>query len=172
MTKIIFISGNGGSTTKDNWFPSLKTELEPHPPEVIDAEFPDPILARKSFWIPYLIETLNVDDDTILVGYSSVAIAAVGAYYTDLGMESEKKSGYFDRPWDFDKIIQNQKWTIIFSSQDDPWIPIEQPRYIHKNLNCEYHEYKDQGHFGGDYFKSDFPELSAAILRKIKKLSI
>ncbi len=44
----------------------------------------------------------------------------------------------------------NQQWTVLFASQDDPWISIEEPRYIHKMLNCEYHEYKNEGHFGGD----------------------
>ena len=129
-----------------------------------------------------MIDELKADKDSILVGHSSGAIAAmrlaekhqilglvlVGAYHTDLGMEMERKSGYFNRPWEWDKMEKNQKWTIIFASQDDPWIPIEQPRHIHKQLNCEYHEFKDQGHFGGDYIKKTFPELNTAILRRLE----
>src|SRR5579871_2788263 len=101
MTKIVFVPGNGGSTTNDNWFPSLKSELEAHGLEVIAATFPDPDLARESYWLPFLHEVLKVDDQTVLVGHSSGAIAAmrfaekypllgsvlVGAYHTDLGME-------------------------------------------------------------------------------------
>ena len=40
--------------------------------------------------------------------------------------------------------------------------------YIHQHLNCEYHEYKNQGHFGGDYFKAEFPELTLSILNYLK----
>ena len=106
MVRIIFVPGNGGSTTQDNWFPSVKKDLEKEGFEVVAAEFPDPDLARESYWIPFLTDTLKVDKNTILVGHSSGAIASmrvaekhqilgsvlVGAYHTDLGMEAEKKS--------------------------------------------------------------------------------
>jgi len=91
----------------------------------------------------------------------------VGAYYTNLGMDKEIKSGYFDDEWQWKKIKRNQQWIIMFSSQDDPWIPIEEPRYIHRQLDCEYHEYNNEGHFGGDCNKNRFPELSQSILRRI-----
>lgn len=186
MTKVIFIPGNGGSTTHDNWFPSVKKSLEEHHLEAIAATFPDPILARESYWIPFLSNELKVDSNTILIGHSSGAIAAmrfaeqypilgsilVGAYHTDLNMESERLSGYFNRPWNWKKIISNQKWITIFASQDDPWIPIQEARELHNYLNCEYHEYTDQGHFGGDYLKLDFPELTLSILRHVKNIEL
>ncbi len=182
MIKVVFVPGNGGSTTSDNWFPSVKSELESEGLKVITAQFPDPVLARKSYWLPFLKNTLKVDENTILVGHSSGAIASmafaqeqpilgsvlVGVYHTDLGIEAEKQSGYFDGVWNWEKIKRNQKWTILFSSQDDPWIPIHQPRYIHQKLQCEYHEYKNQGHFGGDYHKETFPELSSAIICHVR----
>jgi len=112
MTKVIFIPGNGGGGPNDNWFPYLKEELEKEGVEVVAVQFPDSILARESYWIPFL-EKLNADHETILVGHSSGAIAAmryaenhtilgsvlVGTYYTDMGLEMEKKSEYFGRPW-------------------------------------------------------------------------
>ena len=72
----------------------------------------------------------------------------------------KKNSGYFDRAWEWENIRKNQKWISLFASDDDPWIPINEPQFIHQKLNCEYHEYKNQGHFGGDYDKPTFPELS------------
>ncbi len=182
MTKIIFVPGNGGCTTQDNWFPSVKAELEKHDLEVLAPTFPDPNLARESYWIPFLREELKAGSDTVLIGHSSGAIAAmrfaenhqllgsilVGAYHTHLGVEAEKQSGYFDRPWEWDKIKKNQKWISLFASSDDPWIPIEEARNIHAKLDCEYHEYKNQGHFGGDYFKSTFPELTLSVLNNLK----
>ena|SRR5436190_8447480 len=182
MIKVVFVPGNGNSTIKDNWFPHLKVGLESNSIEVIAADFPDPDLARESYWIPFLRDELKIDENTILVGHSSGAIAAmrfaeqyeilgsvlVGAYYTDLGMEKEKLSGYFTRPFDWEKIRTNQKWIALFASTDDPWISIDHPRYMHSKLLCEYHEYNNQGHFGGDYFKPDFPELLCTILNNTK----
>jgi predicted alpha/beta hydrolase family esterase len=182
MIRVVFVPGNGNSTTKDNWFPKLKAGLEKNNIEVIAVEFPDPDLARECYWIPFLRDELKVDENTILVGHSSGAIAAmrfaeqhkilgsvlVGAYHTDLDMEAEKLSGYFTRSFEWEKIRTNQEWVALFASTDDPWIPIDEPRYISSQLMCEYHEYNDQGHFGGDYFKSDFPELLHAILNNTK----
>jgi len=182
--KVIFIPGNGGGSPKDNWFPSVKNTLEAAGITVIAEEFPDNDLARMPFWVPFLMNELKADKNTILVGHSSGAIAAmrvaeqrpilgsvlVGAYHTHLDLEKEKLSGYFDTPWNWGKIRQNQQWIILFASQDDKWIPIQEARYLHEQLNCEYHEYTNEGHFGGDYDKLTFPELSHAILRQLGKI--
>lgn len=185
MKRIIFAPGNGGCTTKQLWFPSVQKELEKQGVDVVAAEFPDPELARSKYWLPFLKEELLVDENSVIVGHSSGAIAAmryaeqhpilgsilVGSYYTHLDLDAEKQSGYFDTPWQWEKIRSNQQWTVIFASQDDPWIPIEEPRFIQQKLQCEYHEFCDQGHFGGDYNKQSFPELVAALLANLRRES-
>lgn len=178
--KVIFIHGNGGGTAKDNWFPYVKRELEKLGIKVIDEDFPDPVLARAKYWLPFL-KKLGADEDTILIGHSSGAIAAmrfaesnkilgsvlVGGYYTDLGDENEKQSGYFDKKWNWEKIKKNQKWIIQFNSKDDPWIPIEEARYIHQKLNTEYYEFEHEGHFGGDKYYPEFPKLVEVVKSKL-----
>lgn len=179
MKKVIFVPGNGGAKPSDIWYPYVKEALEKEGFEVIAKEFPDSVLAREKYWIPYL-EELKADENTILIGHSSGAIAAmryaenhkilgsilVGTYHTDLGIENEKISGYFDRPWNWEAIKKNQKWIAVFASLDDPWIPIEEPRFLNKMLNPDYFEYQDQGHFGQDLDKTTFPELVDYIKQK------
>ena len=92
----------------------------------------------------------------------------VGTYHTHLEIENEKASGYFDTPWNWEAIRANQKWILQFASADDPWIPIEEARAVHENLKTEYYEYTDQGHFGGDYDKKEFPELIHALTGKLE----
>ena len=181
MTKAIFIPGNGGGSPEDNWFPYLERELSKFGVEVINRQFPDAVLAREAYWLPFL-EELGADDNTILIGHSSGAIAAmrfaekhkilgsvlVGAYHSDLGDENEKKSGYFTRRWDWEAVRKNQKWIIQFASVDDPFIPIEEPRELSKFLASEYHEYTDRQHFGhGDVEQLEFPELVDAVKQKL-----
>ena len=178
--KVILIPGNGGSP-QDNWFPYLERELSKLGIRVINKQFPDPALARQEFWLPFIKE-LGADENTVLIGHSSGAIASlrfaeknkvlgtilVGAYSTDLGDETEKKSGYFSYPWDWQSIKNNQKWIVQFASTDDPFIPIEEPRIIHQNLNTDYHEYTDQKHFGHGFSpKREFPELIELLKQKV-----
>ena len=178
--KVIIIHGNSGSKPTDNWIPYVKQELEKAGITVLAPEFPDNDLARASIWLPYL-HMLKADENTILVGHSSGAIASmrfaeknkvlgtilIGSYYTDLGFEKKKLSGYFDEPWDWEAIKNHQLWVIQFASTDDPWIPIQEPRYVRDHLGSEYHEFNNQGHFGGDYNKQTFPELVEAIKHKL-----
>lgn len=179
--KVILIPGNGGGSPRDNWLPYLEQELPKLGIEVINVQFPDAVLARKEFWLPF-IKKLGAGENTVLVGHSSGAVAAmryaetnkilgsvlVGACYTDLGYDSEKQSGYYDEPWQWEKIRENQKWVAQFASTDDPFIPIEEARFIHDNLKSEYHEYADQGHFGHDgKRKYEFPELVGVLKLKL-----
>ncbi|MCE5293787.1 MAG: alpha/beta hydrolase [Chlamydiales bacterium] len=178
--KAIFIHGNGGSSPNDNWFPYLKVELEKLGVEVIAKQFPDAVLARSSYWLPFL-DSLQPDEHTFIVGHSSGAIAAmryaethkilgsalIGTYYTDLDIPAETQSGYFDAPWNWETIKKNQSWIIQFAGTNDPWIPIEEARMVRDKLATEYHE-SDGGHFGGDCNKTTFPELLEALKSKLK----
>lgn len=175
--KVILIHGNGGSTGTDNWFPYVKHALETEGFVVIAETMPDNVLARERIWLPFLKNELGADENTILVGHSSGAVAAmrfaetnklygsvlVGACYTDLGDEDEKASCYYDRAWQWDAIKANQNQIVQFASTDDPYIPIEEARYIHEKLATDYHESTDQGHFGEDTGKVTFPEVVEAV---------
>lgn len=163
--RIIFLPGNGGDgNTSYGWFPFLKKEFEKLGFEVICPIYPDGVLARKEYWIPFLSE-LKPDMNTILIGHSSGAVSImrytelnqilgsvlVAPSYTDLGLSNEKMSGYFDTPWNWESIRKNQKWIIQFSSINDPFIPILEARYINNKLMSEYHELSE-GHFMNDKF--------------------
>ena len=176
--KIVLIHGNGGGTGQDYWFPSLQKTLEQQGLHVIANTFPDAEVAHEAIWIPYLEKEIQADEITVLVGHSSGGIASiryaehhtilgsvlVGVNYTDLGDATEKESGYYNHPWDWNAIKKNQQWILQFSSTDDPYIPIDQPRFIHEQLQSDYHEYSDKGHF----MIPEFPELGEILLAKIR----
>lgn len=179
--KIILIHGNGGGTGADDWLPYVKEKLEELGWAVAAPNMPDNVLARESQWLPFLKDSLGADENTILIGHSSGAVAAmryaennklyssilVGACYTDLGDEDEKASGYYDREWQWEKIKANQSWIVQFASTDDPYIPIEEARHIHAVLATEYYEAADEGHYGEDKGKKEFPEIVEVVTRKV-----
>lgn len=177
--KAILIHGNDTMRWSYKWMPWVKSELEKLGLEVIGETFPDSIVAREKYWLPFLKENLKADENTILIGHSSGATAAmrfaennkllgtilVGPSYTDLGIEIEKQSGYFNRPWKWDKIKENQNWIIQFGSINDPFIPVEDFRHIHKMLDSEYYEFENRGHFYED--QDTFPEIVEVIKNKL-----
>lgn len=172
----MFLPGNGGGSTRDNWFPYVKTELEKLGIQVIAADFPDSYVCRASIWLPF-VENLGTDEQTILIGYSTGAIAAmryaenhkilgsvlVAGYHTDLGDKLEKEAGYFDTPWEWGKIKAHQKFIIQFHSNNDSLVPRQEARFVHEKLGTEYYEVNKNGHF----WDSTFPELVEAIKKKV-----
>jgi len=116
----------------------------------------------------FVQNTVGVDSNTVVVGHSSGAACAmrlletvperpmllgcvlVAACHTDLGDESERRSGYFNRPWSWEKMKDGAKNIVLFHGEDDPLIPVQEARYIADKMkggNFEYHEMKGKSHF-------------------------
>lgn len=179
--KVIIIHGNHGGTGEDEWIPWLKANLVKEGFEVLNPTMPDNEVAKSAIWLPYIEQELKADKNTIIIGWSSGAVATmrytethkllgsilIGACYTDTGSKLEKQSGYYDEPWQWDAILDNQKWIVQFNSTDDPVIPIEEARFIHEKLQTEYHEYTDKKHFGWPVPMPEFPELLEIIKSKV-----
>jgi pimeloyl-ACP methyl ester carboxylesterase len=177
MPKAILIHGNGGCTAADIWLPWVERELAAAGLDVINRTFPDNVKARARYWLPFL-EELGADDQTILIGHSSGAVAAmryaethrllgsvlVGVCHTDLGDAFEAASGYYGAPWQWDRIRNNQRWIGIYQSSDDPLIPVAEARFVAAQLRCSYFEHTDRGHFTDS---REFPELVAFVRRQL-----
>ena len=79
------------------------------------------------------------------------AIILVGAYTSDLGDSTEKASGYFDQPWQWQKVgekfasvglyLQNDDQVkdnagkiLLFGSTDDPFLPWKEQQEVNSQL--------------------------------------
>ena len=176
--KAILIHGNGGCTAGDIWLPWVERELRALGIDVINHTFPDNIKARAEFWLPHL-ELLDADENTILIGHSSGAVAAmryaethrllgsilVAVCHTDLGDSFEAASGYYTAPWQWQRIRDNQEWIAVYSSTDDPLIPIAEQRFVATQLKCSHFEFTDRGHF---IDTRQFPEIVELVRRKLQ----
>ncbi len=182
MFNALIIPGNGNTKISENWFLYVNRELARLGIEVRARNMPDPDLARREYWLPFIKNELQADEHSVLIGHSSGAVAImrylednpaqgailVGVCHTDLGSETERVSGYYTDPWRWADIRRHAKWIAQFASTDDPYIPIAEARFIHKNLQTEYYEYTDQGHFGRDKHKVEFPEIVAIVEKHLK----
>ncbi|XP_073648714.1 serine hydrolase RBBP9 isoform X7 [Tursiops truncatus] len=120
---------------KDNPFKLTLCRTLPHD---------DQVTARESIWLPFMETELHCDEETIIIGHSSGAIAAmryaethrvcaivlVSAYTSDLGDDNERASGYFSRPWQWEKIKANCPHIVQFGSTDDPFLPWKEQQEV------------------------------------------
>lgn len=159
---VVIVPGNGaGEVTKANWYGWAQRKIA-----ALDGvtscdlhNMPDPIVARESVWIPYLKEKLHCDENTVIIGHSSGAEAAmrfaerykvrglilVSACVSDLGDENERASGYYSRPWEWETIRSNTDWRVQFGSTDDPFIPWPEHQQVADGLGTELNKYEERG---------------------------
>merc|ERR1739848_431009 len=108
-----------------NWYGWLHKEVNRIEGVTCRLEnMPDPIEAKESIWLPLMRDNLGADESTVIVGHSSGACAAVrfaeryrvagivlvSGYASDLGDRNERASGYFSRPWCWEKTKSNAPW--------------------------------------------------------------
>ncbi|KAH3705054.1 serine hydrolase RBBP9-like [Dreissena polymorpha] len=179
MQHIVIIPGNGsGDVTRANWYGWAKRKFDQLPDVTCDLRnMPDPVVARESIWLPFMRDDMRCGEETIIVGHSSGAEAAmrfaekypvkgiivVSACVSDLGDANERASGYYSRPWEWEKIKANTQFRVQFGSTDDPFIPWSEQEQVANGLGSDLHKYDDKGHF----MNTAFPQLIDAVKKKL-----
>lgn len=164
MKKALILHGTGGSS-KENWFPWLKNELEKKGYDVWVPELPGADKPNIQRYIPFIFENKpwDFDEDTILIGHSSGAVAIlgllqhlpedtkvgdcylVGAFKNDLGWDS--LSELFIGPFDFGLIKKKASSFTFIHSDNDPYCPLDHAKYLAEKLSGELIIRQGQGHF-------------------------
>lgn len=177
--KVIILPGNGCTNIlQSNWYGWLRSALEVRDVHCVAENMPDPHKAQRNIWIPFIRDTLGADCDSILVGHSSGAQAAlrfaedhkvggivlVAATFTDLGDAGERASGYYplnnesENMYKFSAMRANcPKW-YQFHSDDDCFIPVHEAERIRDGLQLGTEEFSmlsGRSHF----FNPPFDEL-------------
>jgi predicted alpha/beta hydrolase family esterase len=177
--RIIYVHGNQSTHWSFAWATWLKKELEDRGYPTFFETMPDSFIARSKFWLPFLENHVKAGEGDVIVGWSSGATAAmryaeghklrgsvlIGPSTADLGDELEKQSGYFDEPWQWDKIKANNGHIALIYSNDDPFIPQEQFEIVTKALNPEVVMLPNRKHFIDE---QTFPELLEHIIKTYK----
>ena len=181
LPRAIILPGNGCTPVEDcNWYSWMQAQLTRSGKfsEVVLRDMPDPYEAKEEIWIPFIKSEMKVDENTIVIGHSSGAVAAmrllehtaalgcvlVSTCHTDLGCESERISNYYSRPWQWDKIKSNASWILQYHSEDDYLIPIGEADYVAENIESEYTRYPNRSHF---FEPRDVKEITEQIIMKI-----
>lgn len=181
----VFIFHGTMSSPEGNWFPWLEKELKGLGIEVFVPKFPTPEGQNLDNWLktfePY---QKYVNQDSVFVGHSMgpgfifrllearqssiKAGVLVAPFYKELDLPepfSKLIKTFIDRPFDWEKIKQNCPIFTVFCGTGDPYVPLEQPKFIAEKLETELKIIKDGKHLNSEAGYIKFPE----VLEELKK---
>jgi predicted alpha/beta hydrolase family esterase len=185
--KAIILHGTK-SSPDNNWFSWLKSGLE----EELGAEvwvpaLPHPDHPSSREWVDYVHEhaPFAIDNETIVVGHSTGAVAALLLAQTNKTslegvfavatprdndhLKWEANDRFFDVPFDFKAIRANAGKLFFVHSDNDPYCPLEQTKDVCEQVGGELIVIPGQGHFNlerGPQYK-EFRKLLDIIILKL-----
>jgi predicted alpha/beta hydrolase family esterase len=159
----IILHGTGGSPDS-NWFQWLKSELEAKGLQVWLPALPNPDLPSLKANIDFLLThcPFPINADTLVVGHSSGAILALilaqsnsvplggivaVSVFHDNSLGWEKNAKLFDVDFDWPAIKAKSGKLLFIHSDTDPYVPLDQAKYVSNNCDAEMIVIPGQGHF-------------------------
>jgi len=181
MSKRVFIIHGWGGTPESNWFPWLKTELKKKQFQVTVPQMPHADYPLEEEWVSTIRHIAGVPDEyTYFVGHSLgciailryieslsfnrkiAAIILVSGFVTSLAIPEIEN--FVDHPVDFEKIRLSVNHCILIHSDDDPYVPLSQGRYMEKMLDAQLHIIHQGGHLNTGIGNFTFPLVAEKIL--------
>lgn len=163
MKNAIILHGTLGSPD-GNWFGWLKDQLEQKGLQVWLPELPNASQPSLKEWQDFVNSNcpFEIDQDTLIVGHSSGAILAVilaqqndkpiggvvcVSVFHDNSLNWDANSRLFDVEFDFEKAKKTAKKRLFVHSDTDPYVPVDQAKYVADNVDGEFVLIPGQGHF-------------------------
>lgn len=188
--KVVILHGTN-SSSQNGWFPYVKRELEKLDYEVWVPDLPGADAPSIKRYNKFLLGSGWDFRDNLIIGHSSGSVAIlgllqalpdgvkagtavlVGSFTERLADDPKwhKTKGLFEKPFDFEKIKSKAKKFIFVHSDNDPYCPIEQAQFLHKQVGGEFIVVPGGQHFSShiDPKYKRFPQLIEIIKQKVLK---
>ena len=152
MRNALILHGTNGDHN-DNWLPWLERELKGRGYRVWNPDLPGANKPNIQRYNEFIFPKWQFDWDSIIIGHSSGAVAILGilqnlsknivinkallvAGFTD-NLQWDALDDLFLVPFDWKRIKKKAKDIILFHSDNDPFIPIEQSDLFRDKLKAE-----------------------------------
>jgi predicted alpha/beta hydrolase family esterase len=188
MINVFIFHGTEGYP-EENWFPWMKEKLEAEGCKVIVPQFPTPpiVPAKISEWFDVLKKYENeITEDTILIGHSLGGIfllrvleklnhpvreaVFVGAPIGERPiLNYDRDEAFSGFNFDWENIKNKTKNFIVYQSDNDPYVGLENGKALAKNLGVDLTFIPNAGHFNTKAGYTEFPDLLEKIKLIIKK---
>ena len=171
----MYIHGDGVTCWRWGWVERVHAELSRAGYPTHFELMPDSVEARAQYWLPFLHEHVRAAEHDVLLGWSCGAVAAmryaqtqrvrglvlVAPYYTDLGLEQVRRSGFVSESWDWARIRAHAAQIAIFHSDADPYISQAELKELAAALQVQPCVLPGAGHFSEQW---EFPGVIADVI--------
>lgn len=175
--RIVIIHGAYGSP-EENWIPWLRARLEKLGCKVIVPHLPTPKGQKLDKWLKILNKAVPIwDEDIIFVGHSLgpalvlkkieelkkpiKAAFLVSGFIGKLGLKEFDpiNASFFDKGFNWEKIIKNCQNFFVYNSDNDPYVPLSKGKELAKNLGIKLNVLHSAGHINTAAGYTNFPKL-------------
>jgi lincosamide nucleotidyltransferase A/C/D/E len=176
MKNALILHGTNGSS-QENWFPWLKDKLESVGYTVWVPDLPGANEPNIQRYNQFLFENKEwqFNDETILVGHSSGAVAIlgllqalpddtylkavylVGSFKDELGRDD--LAGLFAEPFDFEKIKLKSSLFYFLHSDNDPYCPLDHAEYLQGQIGGDLIVLPGQKHFSVGTYGEEYQQF-------------
>ena len=189
MKNNVFIFHGTEGYPEENWFPWMKQELERRNYKVFVPQFPSPpvVPAKIAEWFDILKNYEQyIDENTILIGHSlggifalrvleklDHPIKAVFFVGTPVGVRPilnyDRDSSFSGFTFDWDSIKKKAAHFVVFQSDDDPYVGLENGKELSKRLGTKLSFVPNAGHFNKRAGYLKFEGLRDEVLKILEK---
>lgn len=183
MRKAVVLHGTG-SSSQNGWFSYIKSELEKLGMEVYVPDLPGADNPNIERYNKFLLSSGWDFNDNLVIGHSSGSVEImgllqdlpanvkvgtailVGTFRGDLGRDDLKG---MDIDFNYDLIKSKADKFIVIHSDNDPYCPLEDAKWIAKKLDAEFILLPGQQHFSShiDPKYKKFPKLIEIVRQKV-----
>lgn len=159
--RVLIVHGWGASA-QSNWFPWLKERLETKKIEVYSPSLPNSQNPNPEEWISTVLQNTEIfGPDLSIVAHSLGVITVlrvlerikcgVGTVILVGGFThyhwANELAPFFEKPINWNVIRSKANRFVVIESSNDPYVPKGEGEMLKNNLNAEYIQEKDAGHF-------------------------
>lgn len=185
----VFIFHRTEGYPEENWFPWLKQELEQKGCKVFVPQFPSPpiVPAKIAGWFDVLKNYEQyINENTIFIGHSLGGIFTLrileklthpvkAAFFigTPIGVQPiknyDRDNGFSGFSFDWESIKKKAADFVVFQSDDDPYVGLENGKELSKNLGVQLSFVPNAGHFNKRAGYLKFEKLKDKVLEILEK---